>query len=278
MMKRVSAILLSLALSASLCLPTLAAGVTVDGKTVSDAEAVTMVPLRSVSEALGWTVTWDGSLPGARVETGQVHIDLTLGKDTYQTVSSTAIGMSAPFSLGAAPTMLEPGTIYVPAELFQVLLGNREGTVSIGDDGSVSISQSGGTQVISPLHQHETLAELRSAVGFDFPVPNAPAGFQVTCYQDIAGTMAEVRWSDDVQEICYRVSRGGDGTSSDNSGDYTVYAESGTLDAGGTTVHWRGQDGRIRVAVWTGNNLIFSIRAAEGLTQTQVAQMVQRTL
>ena len=119
---------------------------------------------------------------------------------------------------------------------------------------------------------------MRSAVGFDFPVPDAPAGFQVTCYQDIAGTMAEVRWSDDVQEICYRVSRGGDGTSSDNSGDYTVYAESGTLDAGGTTVHWRGQDGRIRVAVWTGNNLIFSIRAAEGLTQTQVAQMVQETL
>ena len=237
-----------------------------------------MVPLRSVSEALGWTVTWDGSLPGARVETGQVHIALTLGKDTYQTVSSTAIGMSDPFSLGAAPTMLEPGTIYVPAELFQVLLGNREGTVSIGDDGSVSISQSGGTQVISPLHQHKTLAELRSAVGFDFPVPNAPAGFQVACYQDIAGTMAEVRWSDDVQEICYRVSRGGDGTSSDNSGDYTVYAESGTLDAGGTTVHWRGQDGRIRVAVWTGNNLIFSIRAAEGLTKTQVAQMVQGTL
>ena len=115
-------------------------------------------------------------------------------------------------------------------------------------------------------------------MGFDFPVPDAPAGFQVTCYQDIAGTMAEVRWSDDVQEICYRVSRGGDGTSSDNSGDYTVYAESGTLDAGGTTVHWRGQDGRIRVAVWTGNNLIFSIRAAEGLTQTQVAQMVQGTL
>ena len=58
MMKRVSAILLSLALSASLCLPTLAAGITVDGKTVSDAEAVTMVPLRSVSEA------WAGPSPG----------------------------------------------------------------------------------------------------------------------------------------------------------------------------------------------------------------------
>lgn len=55
-MKRVSAILLALALSASLCLPTLAAGVTVNGKTVSGAEAVTMVPLRTVSEALGWTV------------------------------------------------------------------------------------------------------------------------------------------------------------------------------------------------------------------------------
>lgn len=159
-----------------------------------------------------------------------------------------------------------------------MLLGNREGTISIGDDGRSPSPRAAGTQLINPLHQHATHAQLRSAVGFDFPVPSAPAGFQVTCYQDIAGTMAEIRWSDDVQEICYRVSRGGDGTSSDNSGDYTVYAESGTLDAGRHHRPLRGQDGRIRVAVWTGNNLIFSIRAAEGLTQTQVAQMVQETL
>ena len=277
-MKRVSAILLALALSASLCLPALAATISVNGKTVSGAEAVTMVPLRSVGEALGWTVSWDGSLPGARVETGQVRIDLTLGKDLYQTVNTTSAGKGDPFSLGAAPAMLEPGTIYVPAELFQVLLGDQEGTVSVDESGDVSISQTGGTQVINPLHQHETLEALRSAVSFDFPVPDAPAGYHVTLYQDIAGTMAEIRWSDDVQEVCYRVSRGGDGTSSDNSGDYTVYAESGTLDAGGTTVHWRGQDGRIRVAVWAENNLIFSVRAADGLTRTQVLQLVRDTL
>lgn len=277
-MKRVCAILLSLALCGSLCLSAVAAGITVNGKTVSGGEAVTMVPLRSVSEALGWTVAWDGSLPGARVETGQVRVDLTLGKDLYQTVNTASAGKGDPFSLGAAPAMLEPGTIYVPAELFRVLLGGRADAVSIDGGGAVSISQTGGTQVINPLHQHETLEALRGAVGFDFPVPDAPAGYHVILYQDIAGTMAEIRWSDDVQEVCYRVSRGGDGTSSDNSGDYTVYAESGTLDAGGTTVHWRGQDGRIRVAVWAENNLIFSVRAAEGLTRTQVLQLVRGTL
>ena len=61
-MKKFCALLLSLALAAALALPAAAQEVPVSG-----AKAVTMVPLRAVAEALGYTVTWDGSLHGARL-------------------------------------------------------------------------------------------------------------------------------------------------------------------------------------------------------------------
>ena len=95
-MKKLVSLLLGLTLALSLSLPALAADTLTDGSvTVTvDGEAVTevpvMVPLRPVAEALGFTVTWDGSLPGARVDNGSVHTEVVLGRDLYTVTSSTA--------------------------------------------------------------------------------------------------------------------------------------------------------------------------------------------
>ena len=75
----------------------------VDGKETA-IDACVMVPVRAVGEQLGFTVTWskDGTV---RLDDGVMHADLTIGKDLYQVVTSRTdlVGMSAPFSLGAAP-------------------------------------------------------------------------------------------------------------------------------------------------------------------------------
>lgn len=52
------------------------------------------------------------------------------GTDSYYMVSSTAIGMSAPTALGVAP-VLKNDVTYVPAELFNILLGQGSVTVSV---------------------------------------------------------------------------------------------------------------------------------------------------
>ncbi len=52
------------------------------------------------------------------------------GTDSYYMASSTAIGMSAPTALGAAP-VLKNDVTYVPAELFNILLGQGSVTVSV---------------------------------------------------------------------------------------------------------------------------------------------------
>ena len=131
----------------------------------------------------------------------------------------------------------------------------------------INAAPTGGTaQLPNPQHQHNTVEALEAAVGFPVPVPAAPAGFSFALIQDIGGTLAELRWSDEVQELTYRVSRGG----SDNSGDYTVYPASGTLTVRDASVQWRGDEGGIRVALWTQGGFSFSLRASDGLTERQV--------
>lgn len=273
MMKRFSALLLSLVLAASLTLPAAAEEVTVSG-----ARAVTMVPLRAVAEALGYTVAWDGSLPGARLVQGDREAVLVLGMG-YATLIDRAdsgdLVMGKPLPLDAAPAMLEKGVMYVPVNFFNGLEGRTCVTVS---GGAVSVeldsAATGTAQLPNPQHPHNTVEALEAAVGFSVPVPTAPAGFSFTLIQDIDGSLAELRWSDDVQELTYRVSRGG----SDNSGDYTVYPASGTLTVGDTPVQWRGDDGGIRVALWAKDGFSFSLRTSDGLTERQVRQMVESVL
>ena len=275
MMKRFSALLLSLVLAASLTLPAAAEEVTVSG-----ARAVTMVPLRAVAEALGYTVTWDGSLHGARLVRGDREAVLVLGMG-YATLTDHADSgdpvMGKLLSLDAAPAMLEKGVMYVPADFFNDLTGGPCVTISGSRDISVEINAAptGGTaQLPNPQHQHNTVEALEAAVGFPVPVPAAPAGFSLALIQDIGGTLAELRWSDEVQELTYRVSRGG----SDNSGDYTVYPASGTLTVRDASVQWRGDEGGIRVALWTREGFSFSLRASDGLTERQVRQMAESVL
>ena len=273
-MKKFCALLLSLALAAALALPAAAQEVPVSG-----AKAVTMVPLRAVAEALGYTVAWDGSLPGARLTLGDREAVLVLGMG-YATLLDHGAGgdpvMGISLPMDAAPAMLEKGVMYVPADFFNDLTGGPCVTVS-GSAISVEINAAptGGTaQLPNPQHQHNTVEALEAAVGFPVPVPAPPAGFSFTLIQDIGGTLAELRWSDEVQELTYRVSRGG----SDNSGDYTVYPASGTLTVRDASVPRRGAAGGIRVAPRARAGPSLSPPASDGLTERQVRQMAESVL
>lgn len=281
-MKKLVSLLLGLALALSLSLPALAAdavtngsvAVTVDGEAVT--EVPVMVPLRAVAEALGFTVTWDGTLPGARVDNGSVHTEVVLGRDLYTVTSSTAIGMTAPFSLGIAPAMLAPGTIYVPASLFRVLLGNRDDAVTVRDSAVVITSGGENVQLPNPIREHASLTALRAALDFAFPVPQAAVCTQ-SAWRDVAGDLAEMDYATAEGTVTYRASRGGDGGPTDNSGDSTAYPESGTLTADGTTVSWRGREDKVCVATWITGDTVCSLRAPQGISRELVTALVSGT-
>ncbi|MGL4736386.1 MAG: copper amine oxidase N-terminal domain-containing protein [Cellulosilyticaceae bacterium] len=98
--------------------------VTVDGKpvdlgglTVSHYNGKLMLPLRPIAEAMGFKVTWDPSTYSATLNNGTIQSVVQVGYDMYNYSSVKAIGMSAPFSAGAAPRLID-GVVYVPAAYF----------------------------------------------------------------------------------------------------------------------------------------------------------------
>jgi len=98
---------------------------------------VVMVPIRAVAEALGFEVIWNEDRYSADLDNGVVKTTVEIGFDSYYMASSQAIGMSNPTSLGATP-ILRDGLTYVPAALFDILLGAE--TLSI-DEGTVSFTE-----------------------------------------------------------------------------------------------------------------------------------------
>lgn len=93
---------------------------------------VFMLPLRAVCETLDFSVIWDAENSRVKIDNGEVNTTLEIGVDSYYKASSTAIGLTAPFSFGAAPKLVN-GKTYVPAELLNLLFSNPD-TVAVDGD------------------------------------------------------------------------------------------------------------------------------------------------
>lgn len=84
-----------------------------------------MVPLRSVSKALGFKLEWDAKNKAAKIDNGTVNTVITVGQDAYYKASTKAIGLTQSLPIGAAPEVID-GTLYIPAELFNLLYSNDQ--------------------------------------------------------------------------------------------------------------------------------------------------------
>ena len=75
------------------------------GITVTEENGGYIVPLRALAEYLGYTVAWHGEDSTVTLDSGAMHATVTLGANRYQAVTSLEgmVGMTAPFSLAAAP-------------------------------------------------------------------------------------------------------------------------------------------------------------------------------
>lgn len=103
---------------------------------------VLMVPLRAISEALGFKVDWKDR--SAFVDDGQMHTTIAIGKDEYSATTSVEglAGATGLFSLGAAPQIVDNRT-YVPLQIFEILMGNVEGMFKL-DGTTVTIDTKAG--------------------------------------------------------------------------------------------------------------------------------------
>ena len=231
-----------------------------------------MVPVRALGEALGFTVTWNNF--SVNINNGEMQSDLRIGEENYfaYTAIPDAVGMTAPFTLGAAPVLKNDKT-YVPVKLFTVLFGNVDETVKITDttvtiDKNAKADEDGDTaEIPNPLTEHADIASLETAVGFKLRCPALPEGYRADSFIDISGTLAEVFYVSDKDTVVFRMEKG---DSADISGDCNVYADKKTVEVGGVSVSVEG-NGDVRKATWSKDGFAFSLTSEKGLTEAQLA-------
>ena len=134
-----------------------------------------------------------------------------------------------------------------------------------------------GMQIANPWGEFDSLEEAEADAGVEITLPEGYQGFDHRIYRAMHGEMIEVIYQDaDGQEgFRIRKSRGSD----DISGDYTVYAQTKTLEIGDYSVEIRGNGDEISVATWTNlsQNLSYAICVAEDqhFTEDDIRSLVE---
>lgn len=119
----------------------------------------------------------------------------------------------------------------------------------------------GDVQVISPIQEASSLAELSGLVGFAVRPAALPFAPEETAYCAYWNELAQIQYSGAGQTATYRQSAG----TEDNSGDYTVYGDVAELTTSGLTVTLKGDGGAYVLAVWTDESFSYSLGLSQGV-------------
>ena len=238
----------------------------INGEDVS-VDAVIMVPLRVIAQSLGFTVTWNGD-GTVTVDSGEMHMTITIGEDSYQAITSIegAVGATAPLSLGTAPYVVD-GTTYVPLEMFNVLLGND--AVDL-EDGKIVIHAENNVQIPNPFIDCASLAEASQVAGFEMRAPEAVGDYDRVSISAIDGELIDVLYESGDDTVRVRKGAGLE----DISGDYNSYTETAVSEVDGMEVTMKGDAGKVNLAVWTNGEYTYSVSASAGMSRTEMADLI----
>lgn len=98
---------------------------------LTNAEGVSLVPLRKVAEGIGYEVKWNQETYAAELKKGAGWTSVSVGKDSY------FYAKMAPVTLGTAPVILND-TLYVPLKFVTDIL---RADVKTGNAGAIHIEQ-----------------------------------------------------------------------------------------------------------------------------------------
>lgn len=241
----------------------------IDADTFTSGKCI-MLPLRATAEKLGFKVVWNEENQSIDLDDGEVNTKVYIGKDNYYMASSTAIGMSTPTALGAAP-ILKGDKTYVPAGMFEILCG--KGSVEVKDS-SVVINKDAdnGTQIPNPWTEYKSVDEAKKAVNFEAPVPTKVTdGYKLDYISTLDGELLQIVYRNaEDKQISYRTAKG----SEDISGDYNVYDTSEELQVGGNTVTVKGIGGKYYLAIWEDGESAYSLGMSAGADKAEMLKII----
>ncbi len=226
-----------------------------------------MVPLRKTAEALSFDVEWNKDNKSAKLDNGSINTTVYIGNDSYYMASSTAIGMSAPTSLGAAPEIIND-VAYVPTDLFEILFCTVE-----YDGNNVYINpETEKEEIPNPFIPYEDMESVKKVLDFEPVIPSyIPDGYEMKEITSTGSDFLQIIYTNDIDNsIYYRMAVG----SEDISGDYNIYKINKDAKIGDITAQIHGND-KIRNAVWTDSKYTFSIFTDVELDETQIIKIIE---
>lgn len=129
-------------------------------------------------------------------------------------------------------------------------------------------------QIPNPWTDYDSKDDAAQAAGFDLAVPDEISGCSEKSYRVLSAegdVMFEIIYAsgeDETARICK--APGAD----DVSGDYNEYAETETVDVGGVSVTMKGENGLVKLAVWTNGDYSYVLSVESGLSQSDMAALV----
>ena len=132
---------------------------------------------------------------------------------------------------------------------------------------------SDNTQIPNPWETYDTQADAAQAAGFDLTAPDEISGTSAKSYQVMNGdeTIFEIDYASVEERAAYvRKAPGAE----DISGDYNDYADTDTIDIGGSSVTMKGNDGLMSLAVWTSGDYSYALNLTSGVSQDDMAALV----
>ena len=131
-----------------------------------------------------------------------------------------------------------------------------------------------GTQIPNPFVNYDSIEEAAKAAGFDITVPDKVDGYDGKEIQVMNGEMIQIIFVNGEARLFVRKAAGND----DISGDYNNYAETKTVDIGGSTVTMKGDDGAVQLAIWTNNGYTYAVMSDEAMTVENMTSLVAQIL
>ena len=129
-------------------------------------------------------------------------------------------------------------------------------------------------QIPNPWTDYDSKDAAAQAAGFDLTVPDEISGCSEKSHRVLnadGDVMFEIIYASGEDETArIRKAPGAD----DVSGDYNEYAETETVDVDGVSVTMKGEDGLVKLAIWTNGDYSYALSAESGLSQSDMAALV----
>lgn len=124
----------------------------------------------------------------------------------------------------------------------------------------------------NPIVDMSGIEELKKTVTFELFLPEKlPKEYKIESTSLIGGELAQVTYSDGINDITFRTAEG----KKDVSGDNTSFDKTVIVKISGTKVTLKGSNSVINLATWTKDGLSYSLSFSSGVTKKDVQTMIK---